>query len=60
MPAFFPVLMVSFFAISGTGTPLSFSATAKVSMSSSMTFGRPPWLPLEAAMTWPSRVFSRM
>ena len=44
----------------GTGTPLSFSATAKVSMSSSMTFGRPPWLPLDAAMTWPSRVFSRM
>ncbi|MEV0352348.1 hypothetical protein AB0H88_41890 [Nonomuraea sp. NPDC050680] len=44
----------------GTGTPLSFSARAKVSMSSSMTFGRPPWLPLAAAVTWPSRVFSRM
>lgn len=29
-------------------------------MSSSMAFGRPPWLPLDAAMTWPSRVFSRM
>ncbi|WP_374119498.1 ricin-type beta-trefoil lectin domain protein [Streptomyces sp. RKAG290] len=29
-------------------------------LSSSMTFGRPPWLPLAAAVTWPSRVFSRM
>src|ERR1022692_218008 len=28
--------------------------------SSSMTFGRPPWLPLAAAMAGPSRVFSRM
>jgi hypothetical protein len=41
------------------GTPLSFSARAQVSESSS-TFGRPPWLPLAAPMTWPSRVFSRM
>ncbi|MFD7776464.1 hypothetical protein, partial [Streptomyces sp. NPDC059753] len=56
MPAFFPTLMVSYFAISGTGTPLSLSATAKVSMSSSMTLDRPPWLPLDAAMTWTSRV----
>jgi hypothetical protein len=36
MPEFFPTLMVSFFAITGTGVPLSFSAMAKVSMSSSM------------------------
>jgi hypothetical protein len=41
-------LIVSFFAISGTGTPLSLSARANSSMSSSMTFGRPPWLPLVA------------
>lgn len=33
MPAFFPVLIVSPFAISGTGMSLSLSATAKVSMS---------------------------
>jgi len=44
-----PVLIVSFFAMSGTGTPLFFSATAKVSMSSSMTLGRPPWWPSAAA-----------
>ncbi|MFF8028663.1 hypothetical protein ACFZDJ_47865 [Streptomyces sp. NPDC007896] len=41
--------MTSFFAISGTGTSVYFSATAKVSMSSSMVFGRPPSLP------WPLR-----
>src|SRR5271166_702295 len=29
-------------------------------MSSSMTLGRPPWLPLAAAACWPSRGFSRM
>ncbi|MFD4626117.1 hypothetical protein [Streptomyces sp. NPDC058475] len=40
LPVFFVVLMTSFFAMSGTGTPLSLRATAKVSMSSSMTFGR--------------------
>jgi hypothetical protein len=32
--------MVSFFAISGTGTPLSFRARAKRRESSSMAFGR--------------------
>ena len=60
MPAFLPALMTSFPAIWGTGVPLFFRATAKVSMSSSMTLGRPPWLPLAAAAAWPSRVFSRM
>ncbi|MBB4781603.1 hypothetical protein [Streptomyces rapamycinicus] len=55
MPAFFPVLIVSLFAMSSTGTPLFFSAMAKVSMSPSMTFGRPPWLPFASAVTCPSR-----
>lgn len=60
LPAFFPTLRVSSFAMSGTGTALSLSAMAKVSMSSSMALGHPPWLHLAAAVTWPSRVFSRM
>jgi hypothetical protein len=60
LPAFFPVLMVTFLAISGMGMPRSLSARAKTSMSSSMTLGRPPWLPRAAAVCWPSRVFSRM
>src|SRR6266852_9409991 len=51
--------MLSFFAISGIGVPLSLRARANRSMSSSMTLGRPPWLPLAAAACWPSRVFSR-
>jgi hypothetical protein len=42
LPAFLPDLIVSLPAISGMGTPLSRGAAAKVSMSSSMTFGRPP------------------
>ncbi|MFJ5780372.1 hypothetical protein [Streptomyces sp. NPDC093094] len=40
LPAFLPVLMVSFLAISGTRTPLSFWATVKVSMSSSRNTAR--------------------
>ena len=54
LPAFLPDLMVSLRAISGMGTPFSRRAAAKVSMSSSMTFERPPWLPLAAAACWPS------
>jgi hypothetical protein len=49
LPAFLPVLMLSFFAIAGIGAPLSLRARANRSMSSSMTLGRPPWLPLAAA-----------
>jgi len=44
-----PVVMVSFVAICGIGVPWSLRARAKISMSSSMTLGRPPWLP------WPRR-----
>ncbi|WP_435889259.1 hypothetical protein [Streptosporangium canum] len=60
LPAFFPVVMVSLAAISGTGTPWARSVRAKVSMSSSITLGRPPWWPREAAICCPSRGLSRM
>ncbi|XVQ15594.1 hypothetical protein ACQP1W_24610 [Spirillospora sp. CA-255316] len=44
-PAFFPVAIFSLVATCGTGTPLARSAWAKVSMSLSITRGRPRSFP---------------